>query len=269
MRCVGIFLLIQMSFLMQVTASGDNHPAGARSAGMAHASVALTDLWCFYHNQAGLAYIEALSLGFSHQAGYIPEMDHQALALLVPVPSGALAGSYTQYGFKHYQESKTALAYGRYLAKNFSAGIQLDYFHTRISGIYGSAHQLTFEAGMHFRVNGQWSVGTHFFNPLGAIKGGNGELLPVIFRLGALWKPSAPLLMLVEVEKNLEKQAIPKLAAEYQLISNFCLRTGVSLNPALHFFGLGYARKGLQADLAFSFHPTLGSIPNFALSYAF
>ena len=269
MRCVGIFLLMQMSFLGHIMAAGYDHPAGARSAGMAHASVAVTDLWCFDHNQAGLAYIENLSLGFFHQSGYVPEMDHQALALLVPVSSGALAGSYTHYGYKHYHESKAALAYGRCLAKNLAAGIQLDYFHTRISGIYGSVHQLTFEVGVHFRINEQWSVATHLFNPLARVGEVKGKPLPVIFRLGAAWKPSLALLMLVEVEKDLEQQAIPKLAAEYELIGNFHLRTGVSLNPALHCFGLGYAWKGFQVDLAFSFHPTLGRIPNFALSYAF
>jgi len=269
MRCVGIILLVKMSLLAPVMASGDNHPAGARSAGMAHASVALTDLWCFCHNQAGLAYVQALSLGFFHQSGYVPEMDHQSLALLVPVSSGSLAASYTHYGYKHYRESKVAMAYGRYLAENFSAGIQLDYFHTRVSGIYGSARQVTFELGMHLRVNGRWSVATHLFNPLGSLNRQVGETLPVIFRLGAGWEPSDRLVVLVEVEKDLERQSVPKLAIEYELARRFCLRTGVAFQPMLHCFGVGYAWEGFQADLAFSFHPLLGRIPNFSMSYVF
>ena len=39
-------------------AGNDNYPLGARSAGMATASVVLTDIWSSANNQAGLGYIE-------------------------------------------------------------------------------------------------------------------------------------------------------------------------------------------------------------------
>jgi len=266
MRCVGIFLLVGVYLFTPVKATGENHPAGARSSGVAHASVALIDIWCFHNNQAALAYLESLSLGFFHQPGYVREMDHQVIALLIPVSGGALSGSFAHYGYRHYHESKAGIAYGRYLAKNFCAGIQIDYFHTGISGIYGSSHQLTFEAGMHLRVNEQWSLATHFFNPLDPFSEGQ---LPAVFRLGVGWKPSEKLLLLAEMEKDPDRQAIPKMAVEYTLGGMFCLRSGISFNPVLHCFGVGYAWSGFQADLACSFHPVLGHTPNLALSYAF
>lgn len=266
MRCVGIFLLGAMYLFTPVMATDENYPAGARSAGMAHASVALTDLWCFHNNQAGLAYLESMSLGFYHQQGYVREMDHQAMALLIPVSGGALSASFAHYGYRHYHESKAGIAYGRYLAENFCAGLQLDYFHTGISGIYGSMDQLTFEAGMHLRVNDQWVLATHFFNPLDQF---SEEGLPAIIRLGAGWHPSSKLLVLIEVEKDFDRQAIPKVAMEYVFGGMFCLRSGISFNPVLQCFGVGYAWSGFQADLACSFHPVLGHTPTFALSYAF
>ena len=269
MRCVGIFLLLGGCVLSPHMVFPDNHPAGGRSAGLAHASVVLRDMWCFHHNQAGLANVENHGLGLYHRAGYLKEMDHQSLFFLFPVASGGMAASCSCYGYEHYQQIKVGFAYGRWLGKNFSAVIQLDYFRTRISGCPGRVDALSFEAGVQFRVNAQWLVAAHFFNPLTWEVTGNDHFLPSIFRVGAGWQPAGPWLMLVEVEKELERPAVPKLALEHELAPGLFLRTGISWNPVLQCFGLGYCWKGFQLDLAFCVHPYLGSEPNFSLSYVF
>jgi len=71
------------------------------------------------------------------------------------------------------------------------------------------------------------------------------------------------------VEKRSRSAPMLKAALEYELTPCFCLRSGLSLDPLLHCFGLGYAWSSFQADLAFSFHPLLGRLSNFSLSYVF
>lgn len=263
------FSLVPFFGLSVLTLAAGNPPAGSRSAGMANASVVLTDLWSVHHNQAGLAFAESPAVGFYHQAGYVREMDHQALVVLVPVFSGALATSCIFYGYEHYQEIKAGIAYGRPLAANLSAGVQLDYFRTRFSGDFQDVDQVTFEVGMHLRVNDHWSLATHIFNPLTYEQAGRNLYLPAVFRLGVLWAPYGQWTMAVEVEKRSQSGLVPKMALEYKLTPCFCLRSGVSLDPVYHCFGLGYAWSRFQADLAFTFHPLLGRLPNFSLSYAF
>lgn len=269
MRMVLFFLVLEMAFVLRAGAVNDNHPAGGRSAGLAHASVMLSDFWCFHHNQGGLPYVRDLMVGFHHQAGFVREMAHQTLAVIVPTPSGSLAGSFSYYGFEHYHQTKTGLAYGRYLANNLTAGIQLDYFYTRITGIYGRQRLLTFEAGMQYRVNEKWRLGVHLFNPVPQKRGRYEEPTPRIFRLGAACQFSENLLFCLEAEKDAEQEMIPKMAIEYELVPLLNLRTGIALYPFLNYFGVGYSWQGLQADLAFSFHPALGHVPNFSLTYAF
>lgn len=269
MRFIGFCVLVHFFALSALSLTGANPPAGSRSAGMAHASVALTDLWSVHHNQAGLAFAESPAVGFYHQGGYVREMDHQALVVLVPVFSGAVATSCICYGYEHYQELKAGIAYGRLLAANLAAGIQLDYFRTRFSGDFQDVDLVTFEAGVHLRVNDHWSVATHVFNPLSYESPRRNGYLPSVYRMGVLWAPYGQWTMLVEVEKRPRSALVSKVALEYELTPCFCLRSGLSLDPVLHCFGLGYAWSSFQADLAFSFHSLLGRLPNFSLSYVF
>jgi len=269
MRMVLLFLVLEMAFAFRAGAVNDNHPAGARSAGLAHASVMLSDFWCFHHNQGGLPYVRDLMVGFHHHPGFVREMAHQSLAVIVPTHSGSLAGSFSYYGFEHCHQTKAGLAYGRYLASNLTAGIQLDYFHTRITGIYGRQTLLTFEAGVQYRVNEKWRLGVHLFNPIPKKRVRYEEPTPRIYRLGAAYQFSENLLFCLEVENDPKKELISKMAIEYELVPLLSLRTGIAFRPFLNYFGMGYRWQGLQADLAFSFHPTLGHVPNFSLTYAF
>jgi len=271
MRVVLIFLLMGGDLVFGARGPGENQPVGARSAGIAHASVMLDDFWCFHHNQAALAYIHDLSVGFHHQSGYVKEMDHQTMAVIVPAASGSLAASVNCYGYRHYRQTKAALAYGRQLARFFTAGVQIDYFNTTIAGIYGESHYLTFETGLHYRINKRWCVGAHLFNPVRTFSGGKHQAvqMPTVFRAGAGVSFSGRGFLCFEAEKDLGKKVIPKLALEYELAPKFYVRTGVSLNPVLNCFGMGYTWKGLQADIAYAFHPFLGRIPNFSMTYAF
>ena len=58
-----IFFLVLFNF-HSIFAGNENYPVGARSAAMGNATVMMSDLWSIHHNQAGLASIENISVGF-------------------------------------------------------------------------------------------------------------------------------------------------------------------------------------------------------------
>ncbi len=269
MRCAGLFILLVWAGGLPCSTRGADYPVGARSWALARASVMLVDFWCITHNQGGLGWLERPVVGFTHQSGYIPETDHQILGVALPCFAGCIGGSLSLYGYEHYQQYKAAIAYGRYLSPKLAGGIQIDYYHTRISGVYGQDHRVTFEAGLLLRANDQLVLGAHLFNPVSQTWGRYQEPLPVIIRLGAGIHFSRPLQLLVEVEKQPGQVAIPKMGFEYAFSRFFFLRTGVSLNPTLHCFGIGYHTRHLQADMAYAFHPVLGGMPHLSMAYAF
>ena len=269
MKPVYLFFIMVLGYMPYIIASNDLVTIGARSAGMGNAGVMLSDFSSVFNNQAGLAFLRTVSVGFHHRSGFVREMDRQALGIVVPTSSGTLASSFSYYGYSHYHETKAGLAYGRYLAKNLAAGVQIDYFNTRITGIYGSADVLTFEAGMMYKVTEQFYVGSHVFNPVRMGIGEMEEAIPTVFRLGIGYHFTETVLVCLEAEKDLEKEVIPKVGIEYQPLGGVFIRTGMSANPVMNFFGMGYSWSSFHVDVAFSYHQILGYLPDFSLRYEF
>ena len=269
MKRISFLFLLIFWYLANTIASNDLVSIGARSAGMANAGVMIPDFSSVFNNQAGLAFLKSVSIGFNHRGGFVKEMDRQALALVVPTSTGTLATSFSYYGYAHYHETKVGLAYGKLLAKNLAAGVQIDYFNTRITGIYGKADVLTFEAGLMFKVTDHLYAGSHVFNPVRVGIGEVEEKIPTVFRIGFGYQFTEDVLVCIESEKDLERDVVPRVGLEYQPLSGFFIRTGMSMNPVMNFFGLGYSWKSFHADVAYSYHQILGYLPDFSLKYEF
>jgi hypothetical protein len=95
------------------------------------------------------------------------------------------------------------------------------------------------------------------------------EEIPTILKLGLGYNFSDKVLFSLETEKNIEYDVVYKAGIEYQIIENISLLAGVSTNPSQNAFGIGFNWKGINADIAFMHHQTLGYKPNMSLSYAF
>ena len=119
-----IICILQIS---NAVAQVEHTTAGARSSAMANTSVVLTDLWSVYNNQAGLGYLQQISIGAFHRSGFISEQNTQGIAVAVPTKTGTLAATFDYYGFTSYNEMKAGLAFGRTFTEYFSAGIKLNY----------------------------------------------------------------------------------------------------------------------------------------------
>lgn len=254
-----------------VRASHDQYGPGARSAGMAGMGVMLPGFWSLQDNQAGLAWIDQGCVGFHHENRFLEsKLGFQSLALALPAKPGILAVNMSGFGYSKYRESRIGLAFARKFTAHFAAGIQLNYFHTRISGMYGHKSFLGVEAGIQYRLSYRLMAGIHIFNPTRTrIDTYPEEYLPTIFRAGIAWKAVDELLIGIEIEKDVENRPLWKAGMEYTLSEKIWIRAGTGISPASWCFGLGYLTGRIRTDLAFTYHHILGTTPHFSIQISF
>ncbi len=249
----------------------DNWPVGARSAGMANASVVLNDIWSAHHNQAGLAFFENPQLGLYFERRFAQkELSLASVAGAYPVWNGVIGFNLTYWGYEKYNTSKIAVSFSKKLGERFAAGLQFDYFNTYLSEEYGNKGSVIAEAGIRAEPLDNLIIGAHIYNPTRAkLAEYDDERLPTILRIGMGYIFSDNVLINVETEKHIDEKIVFRTGIEYKYMEKLFLRIGIANNPVLSTFGLGYMLNNITVDLAFSRHPDLGHIPHFSVNYKF
>jgi hypothetical protein len=265
-----VFLLLISSLLQ---AANDNLPVGARSAGMAHASICVDDLWAVQHNQAALASLKNIEAGVFSQIVYPnSKVLMNAVAIASPFKFGVISGSFNRLGFKNlYNETKYGIGYSRQFGKSISAGMQLNYLSTFIGdNNYGKRGTISVEVGFMAEVVKNLKLGVHVFNPTRSKTAQyNNERVPTIIKMGLQYSFSEKVFTTVEVEKDVLNKPILKIGAEYRIVKEIYLRGGLSTNPSLNAAGFGIELKKFNLDFAAAFHPQMGVSPQIGLRYRF
>jgi len=266
-----ILLLLAGTIFSVAFAGGENRPSGARSAAMGNASVALSDIWSAFNNQAGVARINEAGAGFYYENRYmLKELGYKAGVFALPTKAGNLGLSFNHFGYSAYNESKIGLAFAKGFGKHIAFGVQLDYNMARLAESYGNRNFLTFEAGMLATITPKLSVGAHVYNPISAkLSEFNDERAPVIFRLGAAYQITDKFLVTAESEKNMDAGTDVRAGLEYRIIPQLYLRGGISTNPVANSFGAGIFIGHFILDVSASYHQVLGFSPQASLSYKF
>ena len=179
----GLFLILTLFFSFSLKAQTDNYPIGTRAAALSNAYVAESDVWSTHHNQAGLGYIDNVTMGIFHQSGFIKQQNMQGVGFAYPTKTGTIAASYSYFGYSQYNEMQAGLAFGRSFTKHFAVGLQINYLSTRIADNYGSANTVNFEVGILSQPIDNLFIGAHVYNPSRSKTGD--EIIPTIFKLGA------------------------------------------------------------------------------------
>jgi hypothetical protein len=245
----------------------ENFPIGSRASALSNAVVMESDIWSVYHNQAGLGDYHKFSLGFHHENKYvIKEAALHALALAVPVKSGAFGFSYTYFGYPKYNESKMGVAFGKSFGDKFSAGVQMNYHYIYIDGDFETRHAVTVEGGIQYKPIETVRIGIHVFNPTRShLSPVASDTLITTLRAGISYSPVEKLWMSVETEKSLNYKLRIKSGIEYEIINGLFLRTGIITQPVQNSFGIGFNYTRISADVAFSHNQTLGFMPHFSI----
>jgi hypothetical protein len=242
---------------------------GARSAGMAHASVTLSDVWSSHHNQAGLAWLEQSEAGVFVQNRFLmKELNYGGFAYAHKLNTGALALSYTNFGYHLYGESKIGLGYGMKFTNMISGGVQLNYHHLRLANNYGRNSALTAELGLQTYLTDKIMLAAHLFNPTRtSLNEYNKEKIPTIMRLGMNYLFSKQVLATLEAEKDIDMKPIFRMGIEYKTSNKFYLRGGIGTQPTLAAFGFGLNNGTIKLDVAASYHQVLGFTPDLSFVY--
>ncbi len=250
-------------------AGNDNIPVGARSAGLAHTSVTLTDVWSTHHNQAGLAYLDAPSFALNYENKFmLNDVGIGALAIGIPTRSGTFGLLLHSQQVLDYAENKYSLSYGRKLAERFSVGLALNYNTIRFPDVYGKSNAITADLGFRVEISKELTAAGHVYNINRAkLNTTTTEYIPTIMRFGLNYTFSKKVFLAAEAQKDLDAPLVIRAGAEYKVIDQLAVRIGISTNPTLNAFGFGLYLKQFVLDVAASWHQTLGFSPQLGMCY--
>ena len=238
------------------------HPIGGRASAMGGTSVASHGLWAMQNNPAGMANLEKISLGLYYENRWmLPETAYKCGAFALPTKFGTLGVSFNQFGSSKYNENKFGLAYAKAFGRYLQIGLQLDYLLLKIGNEYGSFKAVTFELGIQSQITDKLTLGTYIFNPVNFSfeQTLNHERIPIVFRFGLAYKFTKDFIGQAEIEKNTDREGVSlRGGLEYEAVRNLYIRAGVQTNPGILSFGLGYAIRFAQINVAAQLHNELG-----------
>ena len=161
-RFIGAIFL-HIFFMGDLVAQQGHYSIGARSMGMANASVTIFDDYAAFNNPAGLSKIKNQSIFFSSKNYYgIAGLLTIGAGFNSQLFSGVITTNFIRFGDQLYNEHKIGLGFGHKI-RFISLGLQLDFIQLNIEG-YGSKRWLSFEFGGIIEVSKKAVFAAHIFN---------------------------------------------------------------------------------------------------------
>jgi hypothetical protein len=245
-------------------------PSGSKPAAMGSAFISQYNPFAVYHNQAGLAGMEKTSVSIFYESRFfspnvsLSHMASRAIVATFPTGPGTFAVQYNSFGPPQWAESNVGISYGMFLSDKLSAGIQLNYFTTRLPEENAWAMTAGFEAGFIYQLTERTFAGLHVANPytpeINTLS--YRETIPWRIRAGGHTRFNEDFLFSYEIEKMEGYRSMLKFGGEWKAANNFFLRGGLNTSPARVFAGFGYEANFVTIDLSFSNHYILGYVPS-------
>lgn len=250
----------------------DYHIGGARSGGMANASVTLEDTWSVFNNPAGLANLENSGLGLFYENRFlVKETGYGAMAFNMPLGNGNAGVALNSFGYSKFQSNKIGFSYAQELFSRISMGVKINYLSIIQSLDYGNIHGVTFDLGLLVSITDDFTLGFHAFNPLNlSYLVDIDEHIPVTYKLGLSYLYENRLLLAIETGQSIHGD-IPIFSCGFDFYAgnNLYFRAGVSAKPIEYTFGMGYEFSPILFNIAFAYHQYLGSTPKISINYEF
>ncbi|WP_370089612.1 hypothetical protein [Ekhidna sp.] len=252
-----------------VSAQDGKYNLGGRSAGMAGASLTLGDEYSLFNNIGGLGRVENHSAFAAYQNRFgVTEFQVVGAGAVYHSDIGNAGVGFYKFGDDLYSEQRVHLAFGNKI-QMVSLALGVDLLQYNISTI-GTNRALAIQFGGIAEINKQLRFGMHIFNLNQAqLDTETADKIPTIMKGGLSYRPSDELMINLEVEKDLDFDEVFKAGIEYQVVENVFVRTGISTEPFLGAFGVGFHPKNLKFDYAYSNDSRLGSIHEISVAYTF
>lgn len=263
-------LLILTNFSLQ--AQDGRFGLGARSAGMGQASVTIEDTWSIFNNPGGLHSVEKLTGLFSYQNRYGQSaFGVVGAAVVSPLSFGTAGVSVFRFGDDIFNQQKISLAFSNKFGL-VGLGANVSYLQYNIESL-GNRGLMVIDFGGVAEITKQLFFGAHIFNLNQAtLSEETDESVPTVMKAGLSYRPTEALMFNVEVEKDLDFEALFKAGIEYQIIENLFARTGINttgreVDAFISAFGLGYIYKKFWVDYAYSNNNKIGDIHELSIAY--
>ena len=285
----GCFILIATLLPINLAVAQGNGPGvrGARAAALGNASVALAgEVWCMGNNVAGLSEIQRPSVGFYAENRYFsPALNVGALVVALPLGrasgvagaapvtpvrtwarNGVVAFEAQRFGGVLYNETRLGAGYG-YRFGQISLGGRVDVLQVSIEGL-GSRRVALGTLGGQIEVMPQrLSFGASLYNlSQTKLASYQAERVPTVLKAGLAYRPSTQVLLLIETEKDVERDANFKVGLEYRPVPVLAVRLGLASLTEQASAGIGLLAGAFQLDYAAAFQQALGFSQHLSVS---
>ncbi|MFC4871374.1 hypothetical protein [Negadavirga shengliensis] len=270
-RCFFL-LLLQCPYIL-APALGQNGtvslPKGARSTGMGHAHVTISDAWAVFNNIGALGmapHQTQVIAGYDHRMG-LDELTTLVAGITAPFRESVAFGiGLSTYGGELFNQQNIGMGISNKMGIA-SLGLKINYFQTNIEG-YGRQAAPVLELGGTAQLGPHFFFGAHVYNfSRSRLSKITSDYLPTVIKTGISYRPSENLMVNVESEKEILLPAQFKTGIEYNVHKALWTRTGINTQPNHLFFGIGFKPQKYQFDYALSRHFTLGFTHHFSFNY--
>lgn len=264
-----LLLIIICTSYFKAVASSSTATLGAQATGMGAISATHTNLWSTYNNPAGIGKINSTTVGISYQNQFlVKELSTKALGFAHSLKVANIGIVLRSFGYSQYQENQFNLAFGKSFDEKLSIGFAANFHHVHIADSYGDKLSITSTLGILSSPVDRLSLGLVIINPTRTkLADYNNEKLPTLLKLAGTYTFSEHLNISLATEKDITKPAIYKTGLEYTPRKAFFIRIGISNNPTLTAFGIGYQKKRLRLNVSSNYQPNLGISPQIAIIY--
>ncbi len=247
--------------------------AGARAISLGKAYVGVWgDFWSLFYNPAGIVGVNGIQAGAYIERRFgLKELTFGSAGLVMPFKESQAVGlDFSSFGFDAYRENKVGMSYAIQLFDVLSIGAKVNYASVNIAS-YGSTSAFFVDIGLNTVITEQLSLGVNVYNVNRSRLIGQSleEDIPTVFTAGIAYRPSAKVMVVADVQKDIDHQVSFRGGIEYVIIPALKARIGVSNEPLSWNAGLGFVFENLNLDLAFGYTDRLGYTPHLSLAYAF
>ncbi|SEJ63813.1 hypothetical protein SAMN04487995_5650 [Dyadobacter koreensis] len=269
LRSFVIFLILSTKSF----ADGSPFPVGARSWGLANATIARSDYYSIGNNVAGLGGIKTAAIFSTYNSHFNFEgISTLGVGAVMPLSEDLGIGlSIRRFGDNVYNQIAVGAGAGHHIGR-FSLGLKLNYLQTAISSsaIIFSKKALVLEFGGIVMISSKLYFGAHMYNVTQSSYSDNlRERVDTSLRTGFLYKPSKTVELSAEIEKVTDNPMTLRIGLEYEIVRNFFVRTGINSKPQTNHFGIGFKVSQFHLNYAMHTHPQLGWSHHFSICYVF
>ena len=276
-----LYLIVVILFLVAISAYGQgNGPGtgGARAAGLANASVTLSDVWAVGNNVAGLGQLSKPVVGVYAENRYLlSALNTVAVAAAMPLGTvennrarnGVVGVEVQRFGGKLYSEQRVGAGYG-YRGGLVSVGARVDMLQLSIEGLGSKRAVAVSLGGQAELVPKRLVFGAYLYNLNQAkLADYQQERVPTVLKAGLSYRPTDKVQLNIETEKDVEQDANFKAGLEYRIIEKLALRAGFRTLTEETTGGIGFQAGALQIDYAAAWHAALGLSQHVGVGFVF